>query len=322
MSSILAKDRFVEPASVRHFLDLAAIDAGVLRHILDHASAMKRRRQGWPKGRRDPERPLDGRVVALIFEKSSTRTRVSFDVAVRQLGGDAMVLSAADTQLGRGETIADTARVLARYVDAIMIRANDHAHVEELAAVAGIPVINGLTNRSHPCQLMADVMTIEEQLGPIKGKTVAWLGDGNNVATSAVHAAVKFGFRLRLASPPRYRPDAAVLDWARAAGGDVAVVERAEDAVAGAHAVMTDTWVSMGDEGERAARLAAFAGYQVTPAVMAAAAPGAVFLHCLPAHRGEEMTADVIDGAQSVVWDQAENRLHAQKAILRWCLDV
>ncbi len=322
MSSILAKDRFNTPVAVRHFLDLSEVDGAELRRILDQAVTMKRRRAGWPKGRIEPEQPLQGHVVGLIFEKSSTRTRVSFDIGIRQLGGEALTLSAADMQLGRGETIADTARVLSRYLDAIMIRANRHDQVLELAALAGVPVINGLTDRSHPCQLMADVMTIEEHLGPIAGKTVAWLGDGNNVATSAVHAAVQFGFTLKLACPAGYRPDAAVLDWAARQGGQVSLHDRIADAVSGAHAVMTDTWVSMGDEAEHAARLAAFDGFQVTEAVMREAAPGAVFLHCLPAHRGEEMTAEVIDGPQSVVWDQAENRLHAQKAILRWCLDV
>ena len=254
----------------------------------------------------------------MIFNRPSTRTRVSFEVAMRQLGGESMVLNAGDLQIGRGETIADTARVLSRYADAIMLRTGKAEGLRELAEAATIPVINGLTADSHPCQIMADVMTFEEHRGPIKGRVVAWSGDGNNVAASWIHAAVGFDFTLRLACPASLRPPARLIEWARAQGGDVSVTESAAEAAAGADCVVTDAWVSMGqDEGERPALLKP---YQVNRALMVKAKPDALFLHCLPAHRGEEVTAEVIDGPQSVVFDEAENRVHAQKAILAWCL--
>ena len=264
-------------------------------------------------------RPLEGKTLAMIFEKPSTRTRVSFDVAMRQLGGETLILTTADSQIGRGETVADTARVLSRYVDAIMIRTDDNEKLDELAEYATVPVINGLTDRSHPCQLMADVMTFEEHKGPIGGRAVAWTGDGNNVATSWIHAATRFDFALRLACPEPLHPSKEALQWAAEQGGDVSVTTEATDAVADSDCVVTDVWVSMGDNGaERRHNL--LQPYQVNSALMAKAKPDAVFMHCLPAHRGEEVTADVIDGPQSVVWDEAENRLHAQKGILAWCL--
>jgi len=298
------------PAPARHFLDLRDHDATTLRHMLDLARAYK-------TGVR-ADRPLAGRTLAMIFEKASTRTRVSFEVAMRQLGGDAIVLSAADMQLGRGETVADTARVLSRYVDAIMLRCATPSKLDELVAHASVPVINGLTAASHPCQLMADVMTFEEHRGPIAGQTVAWVGDGNNVARSWVEAASRFGFRLRLATPASLRPDAA-LAWAREAHASVSWSEDPSDAVSGARAVVTDAWISMGDE-DAADRHRLLAPYRVDLALMNRAAPDAIFMHCLPAHRGEEVTGDVIDSPRSVVFDEAENRLHAQKGILAWAL--
>jgi ornithine carbamoyltransferase len=296
----------------RHFLDLDRVETAELRRILDLAVAYK-------TGRAADPMPLKGRSLAMIFEKPSTRTRVSFEVAINQLGGSAVVLTPTEMQIGRGETIADTARVLSRYVDAIMMRTNDPAKLTELARHATVPVINGLTDRSHPCQLMADVMTFEERRGPIAGRTVAWTGDGNNMALTWAQAAARFGFSLRIASPPELALPDADLKWARDNGADVATTASAADAVAGADCVVTDTWVSMGDsEGER--RQTLLAPYQVDAALMARAAKDAIFMHCLPAHRDEEVTAGVLDGPQSVVWDEAENRLHAQKAILSWCL--
>lgn len=258
-------------------------------------------------------------VLAMIFEKPSTRTRVSFDVAMRQLGGQGLGLNNSDLQLGRGESIADTARVLSRYVDAIMIRANEHKTLTELARHATIPVINGLTDRSHPCQVIADIVTFEEHLGPIKGRRVAWVGDGNNVAVSWMHAAVRFGFELRIACPDSLRPDGDVLDWAKREKGTILIGKDAAKAVRDVDCVVTDTWVSMGqtDASRRKKMLEPFA---VDAKLMSLAADGAIFMHCLPAYRGREVTADVIDGPQSVVFDEAENRLHAQKAILAWCL--
>ncbi len=255
----------------------------------------------------------------MIFEKPSTRTRVSFDVAMRQLGGQTIVLNHTDLQLGRGESIADTARVMSRYVDAVMMRANSHTSLVEFATHASIPVINGLTDLSHPCQVMADIMTFEENQGVIEGRTIAWVGDGNNVATSWMHAAAKFGFKLRIACPGQLRPDKKVIDAARQSGADVEVTDDPATAVAGSDCVVTDTWVSMGDtdEGYRRQLLGAYA---VDSDLMKRAAKGAIFMHCLPAYRGHEVSAEVIDGAQSVVFDEAENRLHAQKAILAWCL--
>lgn len=277
-------------------------------------------RAGIPKGAVDEGAPLDGHVLAAVFEEASTRTRVSFDVGMRQLGGDTLTLSGKDMQLGRGETITDTAQVLSRFVDVIVIRTLSHAYLLELAEYASVPVINGLTERSHPCQLMADIMTIEEHRGPVAGKQMVWSGDGNNVATSLVHAAVQFGFSLKVASPKGYELDADVLAWAQAQGGDVSITNDPVAAVEGADCVFADTWVSLGDD-ERDERLQALGPYQVNEALMARAKPDALFLHCLPAHRGEEVTDAVIDGPQSVVWDEAENRLHAQKAILRWVLE-
>ena len=307
----------------RHFLDLAATSAADLRAMLDAARAMKAARAGLPKGTADADRPLAGRVLAMIFEKPSTRTRVSFDMAMRQLGGETILLNGHDMQLGRGETLADTARVLSRYVDAIMIRTTAHEKLLELAAHADVPVLNALTDDSHPCQVMADVMTIEEHRGAIAGKKVAWTGDGNNMAQTLIEAAGRFGFTLALATPKALEVAPRYLDWARREGADVTVTRDPAEAVAGADAVITDTWLSMGDQGEaRARRHNLLRPYQVDAALMARARPDALFLHCLPAHRGEEATAAVLDGPQSVIFDEAENRLHAQKGILRWCLEA
>jgi ornithine carbamoyltransferase len=301
----------------KHFLDLDRLDSATLRRMLELGAACKRGEApgGGPK-------PLAGKTLAMIFEKPSTRTRVSFEVGIRQLGGEPVVLEQAGSQLGRGETVADTARVLSRYVDAIMIRTTKEENLLEMAEHASVPVINGLTDRTHPCQLMADVMTVEEHRGPIAGKVVAWSGDGNNMATSWMHAAVRFGFELRLACPEQLEPPRDMLKWAADQGGRVLVTPNVEAAVSGADAVVTDVWVSMGDEDEAATkqRHNLLRGYQVDERLMALAREDAVFLHCLPAHRGEEVTAGVIDGPQSVVWDEAENRLHAQKGILLWCL--
>ena len=303
----------------RHFVDLWKIEAHDLRAILDDAKARKAARLGWPKGQPDPDAPAAGRTLAMIFEKNSTRTRFSFDAAMRQLGGDVIISNAHEMQLGRGEPIEDTARVLSRMVDAIMIRANVHEDVERLAMAATIPVINGLSDRGHPCQILADLMTIEEHRGRIEGKTLAWVGDGNNVCASFIHAAPKLGFKLNIACPAVYHPD--LVDLARAAEqlGQVRTSDDPREAVRGADVVITDTWVSMGDT-DHDERLDALEPYQVDRQLMALAAEQAVFLHCLPAHRGEEVTDEVIDGPQSVVFDEAENRLHAQKAILAWCL--
>ncbi len=301
-------------AGPRHFLDLKDFSAAELRAMLTEAARLKRTRGTGKK-------PLAGKTLALIFEKPSTRTRISFEVAMRELGGDVIVLSSRDMQIGRGETIGDTARVLSRYVHGIMLRTDSAAKLHELAATASVPVINGLTELSHPCQIMADVLTFEEHCGPIAGQVVAWVGDGNNVAVSWIEAAARFGFSLRLACPEGYAPDAAVLDWAKAEGADVSVMRDATAAVAKAACVVTDTWLSMADsDDEAAARAAAFAPYQVTQTLMDMAAKHSIFMHCLPAHRGEEVAAEVIDGPASRVFDEAENRLHAQKAILAWCL--
>lgn len=302
--------------SMRHFTDLADLDAATLRHILDAAAALKSQRAG---GNTTPL--LAGKTLAMIFEKNSTRTRVSFEVAMHELGGHALMLSGNDLQLGRGETIADTARVLSRYVDAIMLRCHDHGKLLELSAHSTRPVINGLTEFSHPCQIMADILTFEEQVGPIRGKTIAWVGDGNNVAQSWIQAAALFGFSMRLACPQRLSPLPEVVAWAEARGAAIGISQQPALAVAGADAVVTDTWVSMGDP-DAEKQMAMLASYQVDEALMAQAAPGAIFLHCLPAHRGEEVTAGVIDGPQSRVWDEAENRLHVQKAILTWCMNA
>jgi ornithine carbamoyltransferase len=301
---------------VRHFLDIHRLEASELRAILDDAHARKAARKGWPKGRVDADAPAKDRVLAMIFEKNSTRTRFSFDAAIRQLGGAAIIANAGDMQLGRGEPVEDTARVLSRMVDAVMIRANSHEDVERFARVSTVPVINGLTDRSHPCQILADLQTIEEHRGPIAGKTIAWVGDGNNVCHSFMHAAPKFDFHLTVACPAEYHPN--LHDLAKG-GVHVTLTSDPKDAVRGADVVVTDTWVSMGD-GDYEARLAAFDSYTVDDALMDLADPDAVFLHCLPAHRGEEVTDAVIDGPRSLVWDEAENRIHAQKAVLAWCL--
>ncbi len=299
-------------AALRHFIDLSDYETITLRGILALASRFKT-----PAGRR--MRPLAGRTLAMIFEKPSTRTRVSFEVAIRQLGGDSIVLSGREMQLGRGETIVDTARVLSRYVDAIMMRTDAHAKMRELAAAATVPVINGLTADSHPCQLMADILTFEEHRGPIEGQVVAWCGDGNNVARSWIEAAARFGFALRLATPASLAPPAELIAWARANGGSVEQFAAAEEAVEGARCVVTDTWVSMSDD-PNSPRHNLLAPYRVTENLMRRAAKDAIFMHCLPAHRGEEVTEGVIDGPQSVVFDEAENRLHAQKGVLAWAL--
>jgi ornithine carbamoyltransferase len=286
-----------------------------LRAIIDDSRAMKKR------GRRPADHPFAGKVLAMIFDKPSTRTRVSFEVAMRQLGGETTVLTGQEMQLGRGETIGDTARVLSRYVDAIMIRTLDHAMLVELAHHATVPVINGLTRRSHPCQVMADVMTFEEHRGAIRGRKVAWTGDANNVMASWMHAARQFEFELAVATPDELAPKKPLLDWVKASGADIRFGHDAECAVEDADCVVTDTWVSMGDrDGERRHNL--LKPYQVNARLMAKAKPDAIFMHCLPAHRGDEVTDDVIDGPQSVVFDEAENRLHAQKGILVWCLNT
>jgi ornithine carbamoyltransferase len=299
-----------EAGPTRHFLDIDQYDTGDLRSMIDLGVAYK-------NGRHD--RPLEGKTLAMIFEKPSTRTRVSFEVAMRQLGGDTIVIGAVDSQLGRGETMADTARVLSRYVDAIMMRTNHAEKLADLARHATVPVINGLTDSSHPCQIMADVMTLQEKKGPVADTVVAWSGDGNNVSVSWVHAAVRFGFALRLACPEALPPPSAVLDWAQREGGRVSLTHEPDEAVAGADCVVTDTWVSMGVEAN-VNRHNLLAPYRVDERLMAKAKPDAIFMHCLPAKRGEEVTAAVIDGPQSVVWDEAENRLHVQKGILAWCL--
>jgi ornithine carbamoyltransferase len=300
---------------IRHFLDLTDIPSSELKGIIAASRAMKGRRGRIGGG------PLAGQTLAMIFDKPSTRTRVSFDVAMRQLGGDSIMLTGQEMQLGRGETIADTARVLSRYVDAIVIRTLDHRQVLELARSATVPVINGLTRRSHPCQVLADVMTFEEHRGAIRGRTVAWSGDANNVLTSWMHAAQRFEFQLRVATPPELKPKKWLLDWIKGSGAAIRMGADPEDAVKGADCVVTDTWVSMGDkDGSRRHNL--LKRYQVNARLMAKAKPDALFMHCLPAHRGDEVTDEVMDGPQSVVFDEAENRLHAQKGILAWCLHV
>ena len=302
------------PSAPRHFLEIMDIEAPALRRMLDLAAKAKRGEV--------PGKPLAGKTVALIFEKPSTRTRVSFEVGIRQLGGEVVVLSSKDMQLGRGETPADTARVLSRYVDAIMLRTDDVRKIRELAEYATVPVINGLTDVSHPCQIMADVMTFEEHRGPIAGQVVAWTGDGNNVAQSFIQAAARFGFVLRIATPPELAPPAELLAWARAQGAQIELTNDPVAAVRDARCVVTDTWVSMSDErdGKGPARHNLLAPYQLNAALLAKAAPDAVVMHCLPAHRGEEITDEVMDGPQSVVFDEAENRLHAQKGVLLWAL--
>jgi ornithine carbamoyltransferase len=297
--------------ALKHFLDLDQIGAVELRRIIDQAAQWKQ------SG--DQSKPLTDKILALVFEKPSTRTRLSFEVAMKQLGGDVVTMTASDTQLSRGETVADTAKVLSRYVDAIMIRTTSVAKLEELATNATVPVINGLTDASHPCQIMADVMTLEEHKGPIAGKIVTWSGDGNNVAVSWIHAAVRFNFELRVACPDANRPPARVLAWAQREGGNVTCMADPHEAAKNADCIVTDTWVSMNTD-LKLFRPEAMAPYRVDEKLMACAKRDAIFMHCLPAKRGEEVTAGVIDGPQSVVWDEAENRMHAQKAILAWCL--
>ncbi|PHR57155.1 MAG: ornithine carbamoyltransferase [Robiginitomaculum sp.] len=302
----------------RHFLDISDCSATDLSNILDDAHAMKAARAGLPKGAIDPSPALPGIMLAMIFEKSSTRTRVSFDMAIRQLGGSSMVLSAADMQLGRGESVADTAQVMSRYVDAIMLRTNNHSTLIEMAEYADIPVINALSDASHPCQILADLMTLQEHKGDLSQLTLAWVGDGNNVANSFLHAAPKFGFALRLACPAAYASDEDEVGCAINAGANITLSTDVREAAAGADVIIADTFVSMGDA-DAAERLATLAPYQVDGALMALAKPDATFLHCLPAHRGEEVEAAVIDGPQSLIFDEAENRLHVQKAVLKYC---
>ena len=304
--------------SARQFLNLIDVGRDGIAAILAEASRRKAARAGWPMGKPDSDRPLDGAVLAMIFEKHSTRTRISFDLAMRQLGGSAIILDSGSSQLGRGETIADTARVVSRYADAIMIRTDHHHKAEELAQHASVPVINGLTNLSHPCQLLADMQTVIERRGALADTRWAWLGDGNNVCNSLIESAALMGFGLTVATPNRFEPDIAMCAMA-STRDDIYFTENPTEAIAGAEVVVTDTWTSMGQDGEEY-RQEAFAGYQVDEAMMARAAPDAMFLHCLPAHRGEEVTDTVIDGPQSAVWDEAENRLHAQKALLMWVM--
>ncbi|QPC86733.1 ornithine carbamoyltransferase [Mesorhizobium sp. NBSH29] len=299
---------------IRHFTDLSTVSAADLRTILDDAVARKGRLKAGERSR-----PLDGKVLAMIFDKPSTRTRVSFDVGMRQLGGETIMLTGTEMQLGRSETIADTAKVLSRYVDAIMIRTTDHGRLLELTENASVPVINGLTDDTHPCQLMADVMTYEEHRGPARGKTFAWTGDGNNVLHSLIEASARFDFRLNVAVPEGSEPEQKYVDWATRNGGTISFTRSPQEAVTGADCIVTDTWVSMGQE-HRARGHNVFLPYQVNETLMAHANKDALFMHCLPAHRGEEVTDAVIDGPSSVVFDEAENRLHAQKAVLAWCL--
>ncbi len=308
---------------MNHFLDIHKTPKDELRAILDSARTMKDTRNGRPKAAPDDDQPLAGRMVALIFEKPSTRTRVSFDVGVRQMGGQSMVLSGSEMQLGHGETIADTARVLSRYVDLIMIRTFDESVLEEMAEYATVPVINGLTDRTHPCQIMADLLTFEEHRGPIKGKKVVWSGDGNNVCSSFLHAAGQFGFDFTFTGPVQLDPEMEFVGWARNQGVNVTIERDAAKAVEGADLIVTDTWVSMHDaQSAKERRHNMLRPYQVNARLMAQAKPDALFMHCLPAHREEEVTSEVMDGPNSVVWDEAENRLHAQKAVMRWCLGV
>lgn len=306
---------------IRHFLNLSDAGSDGIAAILADALDRKAARKGWPKGKPDADAPLADHTLAMIFEKNSTRTRVSFDMAMRQLGGDAMFMAAGQMQLGRGETVADTSRVLSRMVDAIVIRTDDHGKIEDMAEFASVPVINGLTDLSHPCQIVADLLTLLEHGKALPGLTVAWLGDGNNVLSSIIEAAGLIKFNVRVGCPQGYDPDPAFVDAARAAGAGIEVFRDAAEAVHGADVVVTDTWVSMGQEHVHN-KLAAMAPFQVNERLMDGANPNAAFLHCLPAHRGEEATDAVLDGAQSLIWDEAENRIHAQKSILLWCFGL
>src|SRR5688500_3705589 len=304
---------------MRHFLNLANAGGEAIAAILGEAMERKQRRAGWPKGKPDADRPLDGAVLAMIFEKSSTRTRISFDLAIRQLGGSAVVLESSSSQLGRGESIADTARVISRFADIIMIRTDHHKKAEELAQHATVPVINGLTDLTHPCQILADMQTVIERKSKLAGSRWAWVGDGNNVCNSLIEAASLMHFELAVACPNGFEPDLAMSSSAMAGGAKVFFTQDPAEAASGAEVVVTDTWTSMGQEHDEY-RMEAFAPYRVDEAMMARAAPDAVCLHCLPAHRGEGVTDAVIAGPQSAVWDEAENRLHVQKALLLWCL--
>lgn len=317
---IAVKQRKLSPSGPRHFLDLSDLDSATLRSIIAEARRRKNARAGLPRGMADRDAPLKGHMLAMIFDRPSTRTRISFDVGMQQLGGQSINLAGAETQLGRGETIADTARVLSRYVDAIMLRTLSHSSLQGLAENAGVPVINGLTKSSHPCQVMADVMTFEEAKGSIRGRTVAWSGDCNNVCASWIHAAARFDFALRIATPDELAPPPGLRRWARESGAEIEFTGDPERAVSGADCVVTDTWISMGDR-DASRRRGLLRPYRVDDVLMARAKPDAIFMHCLPAHRGEEVTNTVIDGPQSVVYGEAENRLHVQKAILLWCLE-
>ncbi len=298
----------------RHFRDLDCLSTPELRHILSYARAFK---SSTPPG--GISRPLEGKTLALLFEKPSTRTRISFEVGMQQMGGSVVVLEQSSSQLGRGEALSDTARVLSRYVDIIMLRTTSHNNLDVMCREAGIPVINGLTDYSHPCQIIADILTFEERLGPVQGRRIAWVGDGSNVAVSWIHAAARFGFSLSLACPESLLPDQTIIDWANRNGGDIVIAKNPAEAATDADSIVTDTWVSMGQK-EAEKRRDILSSYRVDSSLMALAKPEAIFMHCLPAHRGEEVTADVIDGPRSAVWDEAENRLHAQKGILYWCL--
>lgn len=306
------------PASQAHFLDLSDAGADALAAMIADAIDRKEARSGLPKGSQDADAPLAGRVIALVFEKNSTRTRVSFDIAMRQLGGTVLLLDAGSSQLGRGETIADTARVLSRMVDAIMLRTDDHAKIEEMARHATVPVINGLTDRSHPCQIVADLLTVIEHGKALPGLEVAWFGDGNNVLHSVLEAAGLMKFNVRVATPQGFEPEAEFVEMARAGGSTVTLTKDPLEAAAGADVVVTDTWISMGQD-DAAEKRAAMAPYQVNSELMASAKSDAIFLHCLPAHVGDEVTEEVFEGSQSVVFDEAENRIHAQKSVLLWC---
>ena len=305
------------PTGQRHFLDLGDAGADAIAAMIADAIDRKTSRSGWPKGQGDDDAPLAGRVLALVFEKNSTRTRVSFDIAMRQLGGTVLILEAGSSQLGRGETIADTARVLSRMVDAIMLRTDDHAKIEEMARHASVPVINGLTDRSHPCQIVADLLTVVEHNKALPGLEMAWFGDGNNVLHSILEAAGLMRFNVRVATPKGYEPDAEFVEMARAGGAQVTLTENAQEAARGADLLVTDTWISMG-QADAAKKRAAMEPYQVNSGLMELASRDALFLHCLPAHVGEEVSHDVFEGKQSVVFDEAENRIHAQKSVLLW----